>query len=414
MQELRRLIKAGGVADGAGCRAAPGVVLLEGDQVVAAGAPEEVGAVDNVSIVDVQNAVVIPALVNAHCHLDLTHVGPQPYCGDFVAWIEQLRPARAANPDEIRASVAEGVALCRRGGVGLVGDIAGVGSLEPIKTLRRSGLSGVSFLEVFGLGDRQQAAIAAMTEAVLSLPSSADGVRLGLQPHAPYSAGLEVYRAAFESGVPVATHLAETPAEIEFTGSGTGPLKDMLKRFGVWDESIVASGLHPVDLLLSHAGEGRCAAAHLNYIDEDHLQPLAQSSIIPVYCPRASRYFGHGKAGSAPHRYRDMLAAGIDVALGTDSIVCLDTPDRISVLDDMRHLNARDTCDPVELLRMATINGAQALGFDAELFTLSAGPIVGLLAIPTDAAGDRDPLVAAMQTDAAPIWLVGGHDEPIR
>jgi cytosine/adenosine deaminase-related metal-dependent hydrolase len=101
-----------------------------------------------------------------------------------------------------------------------------------------------------------------------------------------------------------------------------------------------------------------------------------------IYCPRASAYFA-AERDFGPHRYREMLAAGITVALGTDSIVNLDTPGHISTWDEMRLLHRRDRADPVTLLKMATINGAAALRREIAPFTLATmGTLAGLVAIP--------------------------------
>jgi cytosine/adenosine deaminase-related metal-dependent hydrolase len=239
------------------------------------------------------------------------------------------------------------------------------------------------------------------------------GVRLGLPPHAPYSCGPDVYRFAAASGLPVATHLAETLEELRFVANADGPLANLLRSIGVWDETITALGGHPIDALADALAAAPFVLAHLNYIEPRHIDRLAQWSIAVAYCPRASAYFGHPHPGTAefpnttPHRYRDMLAAGINVALGTDSIVCLNTPDRISVLDEMRLLHERDDADARTLLRMATTNGARALGFDPDLVTFAPGTTAGVLALPIDPASSVDPLTQALRSDAAPTWLTG-------
>ena len=101
------------------------------------------------------------------------------------------------------------------------------------------------------------------------------------------------------------------------------------------------------------------------------------------------------------------MSAGINVALGTDSILCLATPDRLSVLDDMRFLFQRDLTDPAMLLRMGTTHGARALGFDPALVTLAPGPTAGLIAISIDASSSVDPLEQIMTNTEAPKWVVG-------
>ena len=104
-----------------------------------------------------------------------------------------------------------------------------------------------------------------------------------------------------------------------------------------------------------------------------------------------------------------MLAAGINVALGTDSMLCLDTPDRISVLDEMRLLHRRDNPDPRVLLQMGTINGATALGAEPSRFTLDPGPVAGLISLDINPENSLDPLRQILDGDAPPEWLSGPH-----
>ena len=405
--QRRRLIRAAAIVDGQGQNATPGAVLLEGSQILASGDVSSIGPVDDAELIDRPRCVVLPALVNVHCHLDLSHIGPTPLDGDFVSWIEQLRTARAQTDEAIAASVRHGVELALAGGTALVGDIAGVGSLVPIEQLRASKLGGVSFLEVFGIGNRQDAAIETMKRAVHDCPAYEGGVRLGVQPHAPYSCGRAVFEAAAQLDRPLATHLSETLDELQFVDTATGPLASMLKRFGVWDDSIGGCGCHPIDHIREILGDREIVAAHLNYVDNCHVEKLADWPITVAYCPRASAYFGHPYDGYTPHRYRDMLEVGVNVALGTDGLPCLDTPDRISVLDEMRFLYQRDSADPIALLRMATVAGASALGFDESLFTLAPGPTAGLLAVEIDSDDPHDPLIQVLRGDNALQWIAG-------
>jgi cytosine/adenosine deaminase-related metal-dependent hydrolase len=402
----RRLVRAAMVVDGAGIAAAPGVVLLEGRRIVAAGAPQSVGMPADALVVDHLDAVVMPALVNAHCHLDLSHIGPVGFEGGFARWLENVRDRRATTDDAIAASVGRGIEMITAGGTALVGDIAGAGSPVPLEVLRRAPLAGVSYVEVFGHGRRQGGAIAAMRRTVALDGGEAGGVRLGLQPHAPYSCGPEVYREAAALGVPLATHLAETVDEIRFVAEREGPFVDLLKGLGAWDETIEAHHRHPVEAVAEWIDAASCLAAHVNYVEAAHLPLLAARGFRVVYCPRASRYFGHPVPGRTGHRYRSMLEMGIDVALGTDSVLCLDTPDRMSVLDEMRLLHGRDGTDPRLLLRMATVNGASALGVDPTFVTLAPGPVAGLLLARIDPDRDVDPLRQSLDNQDAPHWLL--------
>jgi len=401
------LIRAEAVVDGAGRWDIPGVVLVDGLKVLAAGSPQRIGTMSTARVIDLPRSVVMPGLVNAHAHLDLSHIGPVAYHDDFTHWVDRVRGARATDGTSIAASVRFGAKLARMGGTAFIGDIAGARSIVPVEALREAGLPGVSFVEVFGIGGRQQAAIDLMHHFSEVTPSLKHGVHLGLQPHAPYSCGLEVYRAAAAMGVPLATHLAESLEEIDFVRHARGPLARYLRELGVWDDSIRGAGVHPVEYLKDPLSHSFWLVAHVNYVDDEGISLLARSSASVAYCPRASEYFGHPCGGPAAHRYRDMLVAGVNVCLGTDSLLCLDTPDRISILDEMRLLHRRDGTPPQSLLRMATINGAKALGVAPSLVTIAPGRIAGLLAVDIEPDATTDPVTRALQGAASPRWAVG-------
>lgn len=424
--ENHLLIRCAAVRDTLGVDSSPGAVLLRPDRsVVFAGSVdgaervvrERFGdrGIDRIKTINRPGHLVIPMLVNAHAHLDLTHLGPLPFDGDFISWVDRIRDGRHYDEVGIYQSTRRGIELSQRGGTVAVGDIAGVFSTVPMRALRESKMRGVSYVELFGQGRLQENAIERVRTIVEDFfaPTNDGGVanevRLGLQPHAPYSAGLDLFRAVVETagefGLPLSTHLAETEVEIEFTKHATGAQAELIKRLGKWDESIVGSGLHPVDHL-AEVMEQSCdlspgwTLAHLNYVDDDHISLLSQWNATVVYCPRASAYFGH-----RDHRYRDMIEAGVQVALGTDSIIGLDAADRISVVDEMRLLYQRDHADGETLLKMATVNGAEALGIDPRLVSFqsteeaSPVPIAGVIAFAIDPDSAIDPLSCALSDD---------------
>jgi len=419
-----RIIHAGAVRDAVGTALRPGDVYLIGDEIATVGSPEDVGAWigqhfpnEEPEHLSMSDRLVLPALVNAHAHLDLTHIGPIPFDGDFAKWADRVRVERAVESMDIMDSVQRGIELSLIGGTGIVGDIAGVGSLIPVLALSsQTTLRGTSFIEFFGLGERQSQVIEWLRVYVEGWVASPDTLdrsrfRFGLQPHAPYSTGLEVYRAAVElarkHGLCLSTHLSETREEEQFTRSVSGPLADLVRRIGKWDDSITATGYHPIDHLADvleagsyYSGPG-WIAAHVNYADDSHIDRLAETKTTVAYCPRTSDYFGHRE-----HRYREMIERGVRVALGTDSILGLSTPDRISTLDEMSYLYQRDGTDPETLLTMATTVGAVALGFDPSLVTLSPGAVAGLIAIPFNVDSPVDPLEQVLECQCVPIdWI---------
>ena len=160
----RTLIHAACITDGEDRHAAPGALLLNGNEIIAAGTPEHVGQPEDVTRIDLPRSVVIPGLVNAHAHLDLTHIGPRPSGGSFAAWIEMILAERARDEEGIAASVRQGVRLARKGGTVAIGDIAGIGSTTPLEVMRDERMLGTSFVEIFGIGLSESATINALRD----------------------------------------------------------------------------------------------------------------------------------------------------------------------------------------------------------------------------------------------------------
>ena len=380
-------------------------------------------ATDSARRIDRPGCILLPALVNAHTHLDLTHIGPQPHDPDqgFVAWVDMVRAQRRTDPAQIRASVAQGCRLIRKGGVALVGDIAGAPagqpSLEPWQALADAGLAVVSFLEFFAIGTRTQASLERLVNILASLDTFTRGsVRLGLQPHAPNTVAPEAYEAAAmlarRYDLPLVTHLAESPEESEFIAKGAGPQLKLLKKLGIWSDEAAADygkGLSPVKHLEPFIRRSGSSVVHVNQCSDADLAILAQARIKVVYCPRASAYFG-AERHFGPHRYRDMIQAGIEVALGTDSVINLpsgvvdEAGMGLSTLDEARFLFRRDGTDPDLLVRMMTTHGSRMLGFDDALVSLNAGATpAGILAVP--ASDEGSPAKRVMESDATPEFL---------
>lgn len=407
------IIHAGAARDALGVRARPAMLVLEAGRIVYAGEPDdrEARKVDQPRVIHLPDRLILPALVNAHAHLDLTHVGPRPYPGDFVEWLRMVIAERP-KPDEggaIVEAVHAGLALSRQGGVGFIGDIAGT----PLAATARQQappderIPGVSYLECFGIGAAQEAAARNLRRQIddlkfeTSVPAHERGVILGIQPHAPYSAGLELYKAAAKlsrsRAYRLATHLAESLEEIEIVVEAGGPLANLLRDLGKWDDSIRPTGLHPVDHLEPLLRHARWLLAHCNYVEDRHIELLAHSGASVAYCPIASEYFGHRH-----HRYREMLEAGVNVCLGTDSIICqpLESgPLALSILPQMRRLYRRDGADPDTLLAMATTRGLAAMAIDQRLASLLPQAPADLIALAFDPDDPRDPLEQVLRHD---------------
>lgn len=435
MNHAPTLIHASGIAGNAPTSSPPNAILLDAPRspdgpwpILALGSVDEVQlhpSAAHANRLDLPGRVLLPALVNAHTHLDLTHLGPQPLdeSRGFAEWGKWITQSRLDEPDQLRASVAQGLRMSLKGGVAAVGDIAGAWRIEPVEVLRGSGLWGVSHLEVFGVGAEREIAAAERLEAILESRRDlrAPGrARMGISPHATYSIGPDLYRhssqLAGRYGVQLATHVAECPEERQVLQTGDGPIRSLLSELGLWSDEVarrLRTEASPVRHVLESVGErGPIVAVHVCDCSDEDIELLARAGASVVYCPRANEYFRYAES-FGPHRYRDMLDAGISVSLGTDSIVCLprDEADRISTLDEMRRLSRRDGADPNILLEMATTNGAHALGLDPSLFQIAEGnAIAGLCAVPINETDrDDDPIAAALASDS-PVELALGPE----
>ena len=323
------VLLAGALQDASGVSTRAGAVVVDCGKVVFAGRREDLSA-EFSSIeqrIDLPDSLVLPGFVNAHAHLELTDIGPKPYdaAGGFVGWIKMLRsklptepqPNQPLDPAWFVQAAEQGITQSLAAGVQAIGDISRFSQVSQAR--RSSPLGGVTFIECFGLG-------VPFDQAGLD---EIEGGCDGLQPHAPYTAGPALFAKAAASGRPLSTHLAETLDEAEFVGTLRGAKLAFMQSLGLWDAGFASGfgkGGSPVQWMRPHleraARDGGWLLAHCNYVDDDDLATLADTASSVAYCPIASAYFEHPCEGHPPHRYRAMIAQGINVALGTDSIIC--------------------------------------------------------------------------------------------
>ncbi len=259
---------------------------------------------------DYGSAVILPGLVNPHVHLELSDLRSADFSGDhFIEWLGQVvrTTVSAEDPAErVQRAVRIGIGQCLKFGVTTVGDISRFSQLTRSE-LGTAPIQAVSFGEVLAMAGRrgflEERLIAAMDDTFATRRT-----RIGISPHAPYSVEMDGYRRCVEAarnrGMPLTTHLAESPHESEFLANQSGPFHDLWDRIGGWDDRVprfeggAVRFADAVGLL-----DARALLAHVNYADEAEMDLLAHKSASVVYCPRTHAYFGH-----PPHRWREMLA----------------------------------------------------------------------------------------------------------
>lgn len=339
-------------------------------------------------VVDCGNVALIPGLVNTHTHLEFSDLRcPIEPALPFTAWIKSLVGHRRAQP-ATAAVIQQGLAECRDTGTTHIGEIATQD--WPTETYHDPGLQTIVFRELIGmLPDRAAAQLEIARQWLAEPAPNGSSVTRGLSPHAPYSVHPDLYRdliqLAVEKQAPVAIHLAETLAELEFLDRGTGEFVEMLQRFNAWDPQSIPRGSRPLDYLKPLESVRRALVIHGNYLSapefdwlENHLQ------VSVVYCPRTHAYFQH-----APHPWQVLLARGINVALGTDSRGS--NPD-LSLWGEMQFLVRRfPKVDPAGILAMGTQRGASALGHGTETGSLEPGKQANLAYVSLPESGVNDP-----------------------
>jgi cytosine/adenosine deaminase-related metal-dependent hydrolase len=341
--------------------------------------------------VDFGNAAIIPGLVNAHTHLDLSGARgliPPTDPDHFTDWLRGVIAYRRGHtPEQVRADIRAGLAECRRTGTTLLGDISADG--ESWAAVADAPVRAVVFRELIGLSaDRANAAAEAGRAWVAGGRETAT-CRVGISPHAPYSVRLTLFadagRLVRVTKRPLAVHLAESRAELDLIESRRGPFVAFLKDLGAWDPDGLADGITRVMRVCDFRQPK--LFVHGNY--------LAPSTRIPrnstvVYCPRTHAAFGH-----PPHPFRAFLGRGVRVCLGTDSLAS--NPD-LDLLAEARFAHARHPDVPGDaLLRMATLSGAEALGWADEVGSLEPGKSADFVVVPLpdrEAADPHDLLLA--------------------
>jgi cytosine/adenosine deaminase-related metal-dependent hydrolase len=351
-----------------------GVVTIAGDRIAAVGP-----AGSRPADVDLGEAAIIPGLVNAHTHLDLTGLrGLAPPTPDFTAWLSQVIGfRRGRSPEQVQHDIREGLAECVRSGTTLLGDISGDGGSWD--ALADAPLRAVVYREFLGLPAERASGAWERLDNWLTSRTPTATCRPGASPHAPYSVRSSLFFAAATRGCPVATHLAETAAESELLALRSGPFVQFLEDLGVWAPDGLAEDFGHVLRLLS--GVSPTLVVHGNYLPPDGDLP---ANVSLVYCPRTHAAFGH-----PPHPFRDFRARGVRVALGTDSLAS--NPD-LDLLAEARFLHEKyPDLGGAALLRMATLSGAEALGWSDETGSLTPGKSADLAVVPLDGDTGKEP-----------------------
>lgn len=335
--------------------------------------------------IDLGEVAVLPGLVNAHTHLELSWMRERiPETDDFDGWIRtiiHLKNDAARHGDEVAGAIERAIREARSFGTALVGDITN--TLATSGPLKEHGMAGVVFLELLGFRSEDAAALMQAAMERLHVESASDLLRHTVAPHSPYSVSPALFgliRTALQQD-PFARssiHLGESAAEIEFLERGTGACRTALEHMGKWDAAWVAPHCNPVEYL-DRMGfiDDRILIVHGVQFGTEELQRLAAKGATIVTCPR-----GNIRTGAGAPPIEEFFAAGVRVAAGTDSLASVPDLNIFAELVEMRRL--APALPARVLLESATINGARALGFEADFGTTDSGKRDALIAVQLD------------------------------
>ncbi|PYI82021.1 MAG: hypothetical protein DMF05_00895 [Verrucomicrobia bacterium] len=395
-----------------------GAVAVLGNRIVEVGRFDDVNTRNAGNTVDLGEQVLLPGLINAHCHLDYTglrgKIAPQK-C--FAEWIRAINAEKVKlSPDDYLASINEGFAEARKFGTTVVANLTAFPELisevqPPIRTWWCAELIDIRVPE--RASELIHAAIellrSARPEPVLS---KVEGVaQWGLAPHALFTASRDLFRrckqvAQRDNGL-LTTHLAESREEMQMFRDASGPLYEFIKSIG---RPINDCGNEtPLGLFVGALGDRalpQWIVAHLNELTESDFELLEtfNSRFHIVHCPRSHNYFGH-----SPFAFDRLRSLGFNICLGTDSLASNET---LSLFDEMRAFQQNfPRVSPEKIFQMATVNPARALRSENALGQIRPGLEADLIAAPCSTSTDIFEQILAF--DAPISWaMVNGTRNP--
>jgi len=313
---------------------------------------------------------LMPPLVNAHLHLELSALKNQlPFDRGFKSWVKLLIEKRAAlGREKLIQEAQSSIQDLVKTGTLYVGDISTLGITGDL--IRDSGLNGVVFHEFLG------------SDIPAVFPQKNESVSFSLAGHAPHTASPHLLctlkKAATAHNLPFSIHLAESEDESEFILYKKGAWADFLTSRGIDFSSWETGSKTPVsyinDMGLLNAST---LAVHLLNVNKKDMDLLALSNTKICVCPQ-SNFNLHKKLPDI----EQMIQKNMQPALGTDSLASCDS---LSILDEMAFVQKKyPNLDPAAIFAMGTINGAKALGLEHITGTLSKGKQAKFLYCPLE------------------------------
>jgi len=365
---------------------AGGAIAVADGRIVDAGPLDRLRAEYSAPVREFPDCVIMPGLVNAHSHLELTHFsswklrkGIDYSPRTYVDWVIQvIKIRRNLTRPELEHSVMEGIRVSLECGTTTIGEILSDRALIPL--YESTGIRGRLYIEAIGQEPAGNAALIANIEKAVGV-FAGNSLKPGISPHAPHtlSAGFMKELAALSAAhsIPSVIHLSESREEALFMHDSSGKIAEILYPFAGWDEYLPPPRRTTSTAYLEALGVLRpsTSVVHCVHVTMDDAHILKKCGVTAILCPRSNERLAVGKAPASL-----LKKCGIPLALGTDSLA---SNDSLSLWDEMRFLRREfpDVFTPTEVLEMATLGSARALHLESETGSLEKGKRADFLVV---------------------------------
>ena len=412
-----------------------GAVAVSGNRIVDVGRFDDIKTRNAGTILDLGEQVLLPGLINAHCHLDYSclrgKISPQK---SFTDWIRAINAEKSElSPKDYVASINDGFEEAKRFGTTAIANLTAFPELisqvqPPIRTCWFAELIDIRAPERANeLVDSAIESLRSLGCADMSALSKRRHVAAlqtqywGLAPHALFTASSNLFRRCEEIAqrehILLTTHLAESREEMEMFRAASGPLYEFIKSIGRPMDDC-GNGT-PLGLFLDLIGSGGSPnrpraievnrpylswiVAHLNELTEKDFELLERSNskFHVVHCPRSHNYFGHSQFA-----FERLRSLGFNICLGTDSLA---SNESLSLFAEMRAFQKEfSSVSAEEIFQMVTVNPARALRYENSLGQIRPGFRADLIAVPCSTSTDIFEQIIAC--DAPVSWsMVNGN-----
>jgi aminodeoxyfutalosine deaminase len=361
-----------------------GAVCVRGGRIAAVGAWPEISAAWSGEVLDLGEQVLLPGLINAHCHLDYTALrGVIPPQESFTAWIKTINAEKAKlTPGDYLQAINDGFREAAEFGTTTLLNLEAFPELVRHFANNEEAVNTCWFAEMIDV------------RGSVTFPDD-----LPLAPHAPFTASAELYQRAAQQQL-ATTHLAESREELQMFRDAAGPLYEFMRSIGRNMDD--CGGATPLQLVAPFLND-RWIVAHLNELtaEDHHLLNRAVRFHI-VHCPRSHAYFGH-----TPFAMRQLRQLGFNICVGTDSLASNSSLSLLAELRQAQHVFSFLTAD--ELLQMVTVNAATALHQRGEIGQVQVNARADMIALPFSGTIDHACDAVIAHTEKVPWRMLAGR-----